>query len=159
MYLSSDVSSSDLLLIDPNTWSRDGATALAEWVPSEDGRRLLYSVQDGGTDWRTVKVLDVATGQPLADTVEWVKFSNLAWAKDGSGFYYSRFPQTESGEKFQALNENQTVYFHRLGTPQAEDAKVDATPDRHQPGHSTEGSCDGACLGVPCSEWTSHSNA
>ena len=50
------------MLIDPNTWSQDGATALAEWDPSEDGRHLLYSVQDGGTDWRTVRVLDVATG-------------------------------------------------------------------------------------------------
>ena len=85
------------MLIDPNTWSADGATALAEWDPSEDGRYLLYSVQDGGTDWRTVRVLDVATGQPTQDEVRWVKFSNLDWAKDGSGFYYSRFPEPRAG--------------------------------------------------------------
>ena len=48
------------VLIDPNGWSADGATALAEWVPSEDGKHLLYSIQDGGTDWRTVRVLDAA---------------------------------------------------------------------------------------------------
>jgi prolyl oligopeptidase len=79
-------------LIDPNTWSKDGATALGEWVPAEDGKRLLYSVQEGGTDWRVVRVIDVDTGRQLPDEVKWVKFSNLAWAKDGSGFFYSRFP-------------------------------------------------------------------
>src|SRR3569623_3033225 len=44
------------VLIDPNGWSEDGATALAEWVPSEDGGKLLYAVQDGGSDWRTVRI-------------------------------------------------------------------------------------------------------
>src|SRR3546814_2398708 len=57
------------------------STALAEWSPSEDGKHLLYSVQDGGTDWRIVRVKDVATGQDLVDEVRWVKFSALDWAK------------------------------------------------------------------------------
>jgi prolyl oligopeptidase len=78
------------VLVDPNLWSKDGATALGEWEASEDGKKLLYSIQDGGTDWRTVKVIDVATGTLAPDEVKWVKFSALEWAKDGSGFYYSR---------------------------------------------------------------------
>ena len=64
LYVRDGLNGAPRMLIDPNTWSQDGATALAEWDPSEDGRHLLYSVQDGGTDWRTVRVLDVATGQP-----------------------------------------------------------------------------------------------
>ena len=115
------------MLIDPNTWSKDGATALAEWVPSEDGKHLLYSIQDGGTDWRTVRVLDVATAQPVADEVKWVKFSALEWAKDGSGFYYSRFPEPKEGQTFQQLNENQSIYFHKLGTAQSADRLVFST--------------------------------
>ena len=75
----------------------------------EDGRYLAYSVQDGGTDWRIVRVKDVATGQDLSDEVRWVKFSALDWAKDGSGFYYSRFPEPEQAEAFQSLNENHAV--------------------------------------------------
>ena len=62
-------------LIDPNGWSADGATALAEWTPSEDGKLLAYSIQDGGTDWRSVKVLDVATGKILSDELRWLKYS------------------------------------------------------------------------------------
>jgi len=50
------------VLIDPNPWSKDGATALAEWEPNEQGTKLLYAIQDGGTDWRTLKIRDVATG-------------------------------------------------------------------------------------------------
>ena len=28
-------------LIDPNGWAKDGATALAEWEPSEDGTQTV----------------------------------------------------------------------------------------------------------------------
>ncbi len=71
-------------LIDPNGWSADGATALAEWTPSEDGKLLAYSIQDGGTDWRTVKVIDVATGKILPDEIKWLKYAgDVSWAKDG----------------------------------------------------------------------------
>src|ERR1044072_8518972 len=128
LYVRQGLEGAPRMLIDPNSWSQDGATALAEWEPSEDGRFLLYSVQDGGTDWRTVRVLDVATGRPTEDEVRWVKFSNLDWARDGSGFFYSRFPEP-TGAQFQQLNENQRVYFHRLGTPQSEDRLVFETPD------------------------------
>lgn len=73
------------VLIDPNGWAADGATALSEWVPSENGRLIAYGIQDGGTDWRTLKVLDVATGKPLDDEVKWAKFTAVAWAHNGSG--------------------------------------------------------------------------
>ncbi len=142
------------VLIDPNLWAQDGATALAEWRPSEDGKYLLYSVQDGGTDWRIVRVKDVATGQDLADEVRWVKFSALDWAKDGSGFYYSRFPEPKEGEAFQSLNENHAVYFHKVGTPQSADLLVHATPDRPKLNNSAVVSDDGKYLLVFGSEGT-----
>ncbi|WP_077147756.1 prolyl oligopeptidase family protein [Sphingopyxis sp. KK2] len=142
------------VLIDPNGWAKDGATALAEWTPSEDGKYLLYSVQDGGTDWRIVRVKDVATGKDLSDEVRWVKFSALDWAKDGSGFYYSRFPEPKEGEAFQSLNENHAVYFHRLGTPQSDDVLIHATPDKPKLNNSGVVSDDGKYLIVVGSEGT-----
>lgn len=141
-------------LIDPNLWAKDGATALAEWVPSEDGRHLLYSVQDGGTDWRIVRVKDVATGEDLSDEVRWVKFSALSWAKDGSGFYYSRFPEPKEGEEFQSLNEHHSVYFHKLGTPQSADVLIHATPDRPKLNNAAVVTDDGKYLLVFGSEGT-----
>jgi prolyl oligopeptidase len=154
LYVRDSVDGEGRVLIDPNGWSKDGATALAEWVPSEDGTKLLYAVQDGGTDWRTLQVLDVATGQQLSEKVEWVKFSALAWAKDGSGFFYSRFPAPEAGAKFQALNQNQAVYFHRLGTAQADDKLIYATPEHPKRGHLAQVTDDGRWLVITSSEGT-----
>jgi len=141
-------------LIDPNGWSQDGATALAEWEPSDDGRYVAYAIQDGGSDWRTIKVLDAATGQVLADEVQWAKFTGIDWAHDGSGFYYSRFPEPDAAQQFQSLNENQAVYFHRVGTPQAQDVRVFARPDQPRLSNNAEVSDDGRWLIVYSSEGT-----
>ncbi|MES2068321.1 MAG: prolyl oligopeptidase family serine peptidase [Pseudomonadota bacterium] len=153
LYVRDGVDGAGRVLIDPNGWSKDGATALAEWSPSEDGKKLAYAVQDGGTDWRTVKVLDVATGA-VSDTIEWVKFSGLAWAKDGSGFYYSRFAAPAAGAKFQALNENQQIYFHTLGTAQAADPLIYATPESPKLGHTAQVTDDGKWLVITTHEGT-----
>ncbi|OYY72555.1 prolyl oligopeptidase family protein [Sphingomonas sp. 28-63-12] len=154
LFVRDSVDGAGRVLIDPNSWSKDGATALGEWSPSDDGTKMLYTIQDGGTDWRTLKVLDVKTGQLLADTVEWVKFSGLAWAKDGSGFYYSGFAAPAEGQKFQALNENQKVYFHMLGTPQSADRLVYATPDKPRQGHIAQVTDDGKWLVITTTEGT-----
>ncbi|XMG42688.1 prolyl oligopeptidase family serine peptidase [Sphingopyxis sp. J-6] len=154
LYVREGLKGEGRVLIDPNGWAKDGATALAEWVPSEDGRHLLYSVQDGGTDWRIVRVKDVATGQDLPDEIRWVKFSALDWAKDGSGFYYSRFPAPKAGEAFQSLNENHAVYFHRLGTPQEADRLIHATPGQPELSNRAVVSDDGKYLLVTGSTGT-----
>lgn len=121
------------LLIDPNAWARDGSTALAEWSPSEDGKLLAYAVQNAGSDWRTVKVMVVATGKLLSDDLDWIKFSELAWRGDNSGFYYCRFPANPKGRDFLSSAVNHRVFFHRIGTPQTADTPIYATPD--QPGY------------------------
>lgn len=117
------------LLIDPNAWSDDNADAIGEWSVSDDGRYLAFSVQDGGTDWRTIRVLDVESGQALQDVVERARFTHINWAPDGSGFFYSRMPEPAQGASG-AVIANHAVYFHRLGTPQDEDRLIYATPDR-----------------------------
>ncbi|KQM19560.1 prolyl oligopeptidase family serine peptidase [Novosphingobium sp. Leaf2] len=130
------------LLLDPNMWASDGATALDAWEPSPGGRHLLYSVQDGGTDWRILRVLDVRTGAMLPDEIRWAKFTALAWVGD-EGFLYSRFPQPVEGAAFQSRNYNQAIYFHRLGTAQDRDELVYATPDHPTYGHAVDVTHDG----------------
>ncbi len=155
LYVRDGLGSEGRALIDPNGWSKDGATALAEWTPSEDGKLLAYAVQDGGTDWRTVKVLDTATGKPLDDELKWLKFGGgVDWAKDGSGFYYSRFPAPPPGETYQQSSLNQRVYFHKLGTPQESDRLVYATPDHPDYGHYASITEDGKWLVVTTSVGT-----
>lgn len=154
LYVQDGLAAERRVLIDPNSWAKDGATALAEWKASGDGQKLVYAVQDGGSDWRTVRVLDVASGKMLPDEVKWVKYSNLDWAKDGSGFYYSRFDAPAEGEAFQSLSTNQQVYFHKVGTPQSADILVYRTPDRPDLGHTAEVTDDGRYLVITSSQGT-----
>ena len=146
------------VLIDPNGWAKDGATALDEWVPSHDGSKVAYSVQDGGTDWRSIKVIDVETGEVLSDTIEHVKFSRLAWAGN-DGIIYSRFPEPKEGEAFQAVSSNQSVWYHKLGTAQSEDRQVHATPDNPRLYHSAEVTHDQRWLVVSTSTGSEKGNA
>jgi prolyl oligopeptidase len=119
---------SDRVLIDPNGWSEDGATALAEWAVSENGQYVAYATQEGGSDWRTIRVLDVQNGNVLPDEIAWARFTAIAWARHGSGFFYSRFPEPPAENAFEAPVTHHAIYFHALGTTQAEDRLVHATP-------------------------------
>ncbi|MEM7500606.1 MAG: prolyl oligopeptidase family serine peptidase [Pseudomonadota bacterium] len=134
------------LLIDPNLWSDDGTVALAAYYPSPDGSHIAYLVQDGGSDWRTARVLEVATGEELDDQLEWLKFTELSWAGDGSGFYYSRYPATNEEDKFQSLNKNMAIYFHELGASQENDRLVYAIPEEPDWGPRAEVTADGRHL-------------
>jgi prolyl oligopeptidase len=146
LYVREGLQGKQRLLLDPNDFAADGATALAEWLPSDDGRYLLYSVQDGGTDWRILRVVDVASGKTLNDKVQWVKYTGLAWSPDSAGFYYSRFDAPADGSKFQSSVENQRIYFHAIGSPQSADRLVYATPDRPDLMHRAEVTDDGRWL-------------
>ncbi len=136
LYVRDSVDGAGRVLIDPNSWAKDGATALAEWSADDDGTRVAYAVQDGGTDWRTIRVLDVNTSKVMDDEVKWARFTSIAWAKDGAGFFYARFPEPKQGTASQASVENHAVYFHAIGTPQAKDRLVFATPDQPTMVHS-----------------------
>ena len=153
LYVRKGLKGTDRVLIDPNTWAKDGATALDSWVASKNGKLLAYAIQDGGSDWRTIKVLDVTTGKPLSDEIQWAKFTNIAWVGN-EGFLYSRFAAPSEGAAFQQLNYNQTVYFHKIGTPQSADQVVYATPDRKELGHSAEVTQDGKWVVLTSSSGT-----
>jgi prolyl oligopeptidase len=129
LYTAPSLEAERRVLIDPNQLSEDGTVALAGWAPSEDGELLAYGLADGGSDWRTWKVRDVASGEDLQDTIEWVKFSGIAWLPDASGFFYARYDAPQEGEELTATNQFQKLYFHRLGTPQSEDRLVYERPD------------------------------
>ncbi len=134
------------LLIDPNSWSDDGTVALASYFPSPDGKHVAYLIQDGGSDWRKARIIKVADGTVLDEELDWLKFTGLTWARDGSGFYYSRYPAAKDEEKFQSLNVDQAVYFHRLGTQMDEDVLVYEQPENPDWGFGATVTDDGAHL-------------
>lgn len=148
LYVQEGLEGEAKVLIDPNEWAKDGTVALAEWVPSPDGRYLAYGIQDGGSDWRQWRVMEVATGKILEEKLEWLKFTSVAWLPDESGFFYSRYPQPEEGEAFQSLNLNMKVYFHKVGTEQTADTLVHEDTDNPDWGYAAEVTDDGRFLVV-----------
>jgi len=135
LYVQDNLNSQAEIVLDPNKFSTDGTTSLGELDFSKDGRYLAYSTSVGGSDWRSIVVKDMNTGEMLSDEVKWVKFSGIAW--QGDGFYYTRFPESKKGEELTAANKFGAVYFHKLGTEQSADKQVYA--DKAHPNRSFGG--------------------
>ncbi|MEJ2208392.1 MAG: prolyl oligopeptidase family serine peptidase [Anaerolineae bacterium] len=146
LYVLESLDAEPCLLLDPNTLSEDGTVALTGWSVSPDGRWLAYATSAGGSDWLTWRVRDVDSGQDLPDVVEWSKFSGAAWRRDGSGFYYSAYDAPPPGEDYTGVNYFQKLYFHRLGTAQAEDELVYERPDQKEWGFAGDVTEDGRYL-------------
>ena len=122
LYMADGVNGEPEVLIDPNTLSEDGTVSMASTELIPKASFLAYMLSDGGTDWKTIHVRDTSKKSDLTDTIKGIKFSNIAWLPDESGFFYSRYPQNEAGK----YDDSQTVsiYFHAIGTAQSEDKKV-----------------------------------
>ncbi|MGE0432390.1 MAG: prolyl oligopeptidase family protein [Planctomycetota bacterium] len=116
------------VLIDPNTFSEDGTKSLGGTAVSPDGKLIAYGISDGGSDWRTWHVRDVATGKELADLIEWSKFSRPSWLPDSSGFFYNRYAKPEDGKVMQGVNQAPQTMLHRIGTPQSDDTLIYEDP-------------------------------
>ena len=130
----------------PTALSEDGTAALNDTSISDDGEWLAYAVSRSGSDWQIWHIRNVTTGEDLPETLEWSKFSGAAWAHDGSGFYYCRYPAPAEGTTYQEANYNQKLYFHRLNTPQSADTLVYERPDQPEWGFGAEVSDDGRYL-------------
>lgn len=117
----------DSLILDPNTFSEDGTTALGALSISKDGNYLAYSISQVGSDWNTIKILNLQSGETLTEEINWVKFSGIAWHKNG--FYYSRYPGEADGNEYSKANEYMKVCYHSVGTDPAEDAVVYENPN------------------------------
>ncbi len=129
LYVQDGRNATPRVLLDPNLLSSDGTVALSDQAASDDGHYLAYSISTSGSDWQEVRVRDVNNARDLADTVKWVKFSNIAWTHDNKGFFYSRYDEPTSGNKMTNVNQNHKIYYHRLGRPQSRDDLIYDRPD------------------------------
>jgi prolyl oligopeptidase len=129
LYVADDYKSAGKVLIDPNLWSKDGTVSLGSLDESDDAKYLAYGRQEAGSDWSTIYVMEVDSGKQLDDELKWVRWGNVVWNAEATGFYYVRYPEPEEGEQHQALAVNPAIYYHELGSPQAEDVLVYKRPD------------------------------
>ncbi|MCK6477781.1 MAG: prolyl oligopeptidase family serine peptidase [Phycisphaerales bacterium] len=126
---SADDLTTERMVVDPNQIDSSGSTTIDWFVPSDDGKLVAVSLSEGGSESGTVHVFDTQTGKKLGENDVIPRAhggtagGSLVWAHDGSGFYYTRYPRT--GERPpQDMDFYVQVYFHKLGTPTAEDTYV-----------------------------------
>ena len=119
LYIQKGLDGKPEVLLDPNTFSKDGTTKLGMYDFSKDGKWMAFSKSKGGSDWQEVHVMEVATRKELPDVLNWVKVSGIAWQDDG--FYYSRYPAPTGGHELSKENLNHQVFYHKVGTAQDQD--------------------------------------
>ena len=112
----------DEVFLDPNKFSEDGTTSLGGMSFSKNGEKLAYSISEGGSDWRKVIVIDVASKDIIEDTIVDVKFSGISWLGN-EGFYYSSYDKPK-GSELSAKTDHHKVYYHKLGSPQDQDVLI-----------------------------------
>lgn len=156
LYGTNDLDEAAEVILDPNTLSDDGTVALSQVEISDDGKYLAYMVAKSGSDWNELFVKDIETGLLLDDHLEWVKFSGLAWYDNG--LFYSAYNKPEEAKKLSESNEFQKIYFHKLGTSQADDQLIMENPDKPKRMFGADVTDDKRFLVISMSEG-SHGNA
>jgi prolyl oligopeptidase len=110
------------VFIDPNTLSTDGTAALSGMSFNKEYTLVAYGVSQAGSDWKEMKVMNVATGEHLTDVINWTKFAGAAWYKDG--FFYAGYDAPAKGTEFSKTSESPKIYYHKLGTSQKQDVLI-----------------------------------
>ncbi len=158
LYITRSLSEAGEVLIDPNKFE-DKSVALSGVEVSPDGKILAYSLATAGSDWNEIRFLDIDSRKLLPDHIRWVKFSGLAWSENNKGLYYSRYEEPKDGIKSRGTNYNQHLYFHRIGTPQADDKLVYQRPDHKDWGFGGGETEDGKYVTVHVWQGTERNNA
>jgi len=123
LYMRHGLEGKEKILMDPNMMDKEGLVVLDWWYPSDDGELLAYGLSKEGSEQSTLHVMDIETGENLPDEIPRTRACTVAWKKDKSGFYYTRYPK--SGEVPQGEeNYHRHVFYHALGTESDEDKKI-----------------------------------
>jgi prolyl oligopeptidase len=143
----------DRVLLDPSMGAKDAASALDWHYQSRDGRLLAYGLSEGGSEKSTLRVRDVASATDLPDAIPFTRACSLEWLPDGSGFFYTRYPEPRAGSEG-AENYDRRVFLHRLGSEWSGDPLVFA-PKAPEDWPNVHVSPDGRFLAVSVSKgWT-----
>ena len=118
------------VLLDPNALSSDGTVAVTMASVSPDGALLAYGAADGGSDWRTIRVRDVETGEDLADEIPWTKWNSAVWLEGGDRGAFSYWAYDEPTDD--ALTDEMgagRLMRHEIGADPSADAVLFSRPD------------------------------
>ncbi|MCC6446847.1 MAG: S9 family peptidase [Armatimonadetes bacterium] len=145
LYRQDTLKSEPMVVIDPNTLSEDGTVAVTNAEISKDGSLMAYGLSESGSDRQEIRIRSIDTGEDLSEVIRWCKFASIAWKRDGSGFFYNRFPEPGTVPE-EDLNNYSRVYWHALNTAQEDDSLIYERPDQKEWGFSPSITEDGKYL-------------
>ena len=124
VYLREGRDGTERVLLDPNTWTKDGSEGLGGWWPSWDGKRVAFKIRHNNSDETTTYVLDADTlERSKVDVIDGTKYAGASWTPAGDGFYYTWIPPPGSVPVADRPGE-QVIKFHRLGEDPVKDRVV-----------------------------------
>jgi prolyl oligopeptidase len=121
------------VFLNPNKFYDHGAFTFQNIYFTNDGSYCVYTLSPQGSDWRVAIVKNTRTGEQVGDTIRNLKFTNIAWKGD-DGFYYSTYKTPKGKNRLLYKNTHQTLFYHKLGTPQSQDRFVfggEKNPNRY----------------------------
>ena len=86
LYMREGWSGSERLLFDPTGYAKVAGTTLSIFVPSFDGQYVALGLAVKGGEWSEIRVLKVADGQLLADSIYPV-WCGVSWLPDSRAFF------------------------------------------------------------------------
>jgi prolyl oligopeptidase len=118
------------LLLDPDTLANadDSHASIEGYMPSWEGRFLVYGVAQGGSEETTYGVIDLTSGATLPDTLTNIEtaYNRPQWSLDGQGFYYSRRRELPVDAPDTEIYKRTEVRYHAIGTDPTADVVVAA---------------------------------
>ena len=157
VYIGQSQEDINTVLIDPNTFKEDGTQSLSMWSPSPEGSFLAFGISDAGSDWSTWKIRSLKTKRLYLEELGHIKNASPAWVPDESGFYYSRYPESDD-TNYVETTDGEQLWFHVLGTEQSRDKFVYSNEKHSEWFYGPSVTKDGGWLVVSVAEGTSEDN-
>src|SRR5438067_4000346 len=116
LYVREGLKGADRALVDVNTLSASGTTALDWWYPTHDGKYVCFGTSENGSEISDLQVIETATANLMPLKIQRTRAASVAWKHDNSGFFYTRYPkagEVPAGEEVY----HRKVFYHSLRDP------------------------------------------
>ena len=119
LYFKENGSSTEQVLLDPSTCVPGKIVTLQGSIPSHDGKKVVITYMENGSEISAIRVLDVATKQFLPENIYPCLGGGIFWCHDDKAFIYTSLVTDDNTSK--DFLKNNKIKLHILG----EDYKKD----------------------------------
>jgi prolyl oligopeptidase len=117
------------LLYDPSGIDMNSTMSIEGVKLSDDNKTLAMMISKNGSDWKTIRFLDMESKSLLKDSIRFVKYSDVYWS--GNGVFYLQYDVKNESESFKGQIKIKALQYHLLGTEQSKDVALYFPKDDH----------------------------